>query len=90
MVVETPTSHLRNIQFDLEGRVWTVEDIDNLADVLCKNPRCFTKDEMDLGYCTVDPFRIDLKAKEVGRLSSDRTAIICRCRRRCELSSIEC
>ena len=52
---------MRKIKFGLEGKHWRVEDIDNLATILCKHSHRFSKDKMDLGYCTVDPFRIELK-----------------------------
>ena len=54
-------SHMRKIQFGLESKYWTVKDINELADVLCKYSHRFSKDNIELGYCTVDPFKIELK-----------------------------
>ncbi|CAN0026839.1 unnamed protein product [Sphacelaria rigidula] len=52
---------MRKIKFGLEGTHWPVEDIEKLGELLFKYSHRFSKDKMDLGYCTVDPFRIELK-----------------------------
>ena len=54
-------AHMRKIKFGLEGAHWPVEDIKKLGELLCKYSHRFSKDKMDLGYCTVDPFKIELK-----------------------------
>ena len=57
-------SHMRKIQFGLESKYWTVKDINELADVLCKYSHRFSKDKMDLGYRIVRSIPLTLLGLE--------------------------
>ncbi|CAN0395447.1 unnamed protein product, partial [Ectocarpus sp. 13 AM-2016] len=53
--------HLQSIKFDFEAKLWTSSDIDDLVNLLCNVEDGFSKHPTDMGYVTVDPFRIILK-----------------------------
>ena len=53
--------HLRMIRFGLDKAAWQPRNIDALGDTLCEFEHRSSKHRPDLGYVTVDPFRIVLK-----------------------------
>ena len=55
-------AHLHKIIFDFEKALWTVSDIDDLGDLLCKYEHRLSHLSTGLGHVTLDPFRIMLKS----------------------------